>query len=137
MNEQSQLPTHLSVAWFVMIGCVAAAVHWSVAVGMVELVAWPPLLANLAGWLVALCVSFSGHHGLSFRGHGVPASRSAARFFVVSATGFAINELTYAGLLRWSGLRYDVLLGLVLAVVALATWWLSRHWVFRRKPWAR
>ena len=134
MSERLRRQTYRSAAWFVMVGCLAAAVHWSVVVGLVELAAWRPLLANLAGWLVALGVSFGGHHGLSFRGHGVPASRSAARFFVVSAAGFTINESAYAALLRWSGHRYDILLALVLATVALATWWLSRHWVFRHSP---
>lgn len=134
MTRRPQRPTHLSACWFVAVGSVAAAVHWSVVVGLVEKGGWPPLLANVGGWLVALCVSFSGHHVLSFRGHGVPANRSAVRFVAVSASGFAINELAFSALLRWSGHRYDVLLGPLLVAVAVATWWLSRHWVFRRKP---
>ncbi len=110
----------------------AALLHWGVAVGLVEALAWTPLLANAGGWLVAVGVSFSGHHLLSFRGHGAPAARSAARFVLVSAAGFAVNELAYAALLRWSSHRYDVLLAAVLVAVALATWQLSRHWVFLR-----
>ncbi len=122
-----------SALWFVVVGCAAAAVHWAVVVGLVEGQGWRPLLANLAGWLVALSVSFCGHHNLSFRGHGVPAQRSAQRFVAVSAAGFSINEAAYAVLLRYSGRRYDVLLAMVLVGVAFVTWWLSRHWVFQRK----
>ena len=126
--------TRRSAAWFVLVGCLAATVHWAVVVGLVERQGWRPLLANLAGWLVALSVSFAGHHSLSFRGHGVPAQQSAGRFVAVSAARFSINEAAYALLLRWSGRRYDILLALVLVCVAMVTWWLSRHWVFRRKP---
>mgnify|MGYP000951591192 CR=1 FL=1 len=134
MSAAAAGSTPRSAAWFVLVGCLAAAVHWAVVVGLVEGQAWPALLANVAGWLVALSVSFAGHHSLSFRGHGVPAHRSAVRFVAVSAAGFSINETAYALLLRWSGRRYDLLLALVLVCVALLTWWLSRHWVFRRKP---
>lgn len=119
------------IAWFVVVGCAAAAVHWLTVVGLVELWAWRPLAANVVGWLVALTVSFAGHHHLTFRGHGASAWRSAARFFLVSWSGFIVNEVTYAALLRWSGVHYEVLLGSVLIGVAVMTWWLSRVWVFR------
>ena len=90
------------------------------------------LLANVIGWLVALTVSFSGHHRLTFRGHGEPVGSSAARFLIVSTAGFAVNEATYALLLGWSGRRYDMVLAAVLLAVAAVTYLLSRHWVFLR-----
>jgi putative flippase GtrA len=122
------------VAWFVAVGCVAAAVHWSVVVALVSQLGARPLVANVFGWLVALVVSFSGHHRLTFREHGSPVVRSAARFVAVSAGGFAVNETAYALLLQASRLRYDVLLAGVLLAVAVATYLLSRHWVFLRSP---
>ena len=114
------------------VGSGAALLHWGVVVALVELAACTPLLANPVGWLVALVGSYLGHHRLSFRGHGAPLLRSVMRFMTVSATGFLINTLSYALLLRFSAARYEVLLGLVLVGVAFATWWLSRHWVFLR-----
>ena len=134
MSARSTGSTQRSAAWFVLVGCLAAAVHWVVVVGLVSGLGWRPLRANVVGWLVALSVSFAGHHSLSFRGHGVPAHRSAGRFVAVSALGFSINEIAYALLLRWSGHRYDTALALVLVGVAVLTWSLSRRWVFRRKP---
>lgn len=117
--------------WFIAVGCAAAAVHWVVVVAAVEAAGWRPLVANVGGWLVALGVSFAGHHHLSFRGHGVPLFGSARRFVAVSATGFAVNEGVYAATLQWSGLRYQMLLAGVLTLVAVMTWLLSRYWVFR------
>jgi putative flippase GtrA len=122
------------VAWFVAVGCAAAAVHWSVVVALVSQLGARPLAANVFGWLVALVVSFSGHHRLTFRDHGSPLARSATRFLAVSAGGFAVNETAYALLLHASRLRYDVLLAGVLLAVAVATYLLSRHWVFLRSP---
>lgn len=123
-----------AAAWFIAVGCAAAAVHWSVVVALVEHAHWQPLAANVAGWLTALVVSFAGHHRLTFAGHGAPAAGAAVRFAAVSAAGFAVNEGAYALLLRWSTQRYDLLLAAVLVGVAFATWWLSRRWVFRRRP---
>jgi putative flippase GtrA len=118
------------IGWFIVVGCAAAAVHWSVATALVALAGWQPLVANVAGWLVALGVSFTGHHRLSFRGHGSSLGRAGLRFFSISAGGFLINESAYALLLHWTSARYDVLLAAVLVGVAGATYLLSRHWAF-------
>ncbi len=122
------------MAWFIVVGCAAAAVHWSVATASVALAGLAPLQANVLGWLVAFVVSFSGHHFLSFRGHGNALERAALRFFAISAGGFAVNEALYALLLHWTRARYDLLLALVLVAVAGATYLLSRHWAFLRNP---
>lgn len=119
--------------WFLAVGGAATLVHWGVVVVLVEGVAARPLLANVAGWLVAFCVSFHGHHKLSFRGHDAPAVAAARRFCVVSAVGFVLNQLAYAVLLTTSDLSYALLLGLVLAGVSLATYAASRWWVFSQR----
>ena len=123
-----------NIAWFIAVGCVAAAVHWGVVVWLVGHAGWHPLVANGPGWLIAFGVSFAGHHGLSFRGHGAPLGLSAARFFFVSAGGFAVNEASYALLLSCTGQRFDGLLAAVRVAVAGVTYLLSRHWVFLRNP---
>ena len=122
------------IAWFVLVGTAAAGVHWGVVVMLVKHAGWQPLLANVVGWLIAFGVSFSGHSRWTFRDHGVALGRSARRFFAVSASGFAINEATYALFLHWSGLRYDLVLALVLIAVAGGTYLVSRHWAFNRRP---
>lgn len=122
------------VAWFVLVGSAAAFVHWSVVVALVEHVGWRPLWANLVGWLVAFTVSFSGHHHWTFRNHGTPVQRSALRFFIVSAGGFAANESVYALMLQWSNWRYDLVLATVLVGVAAVTYVLGRHWAFSGSP---
>lgn len=122
------------ISRFVVVGCMAAAVHWGAVVGLVAHGGWRPALANVLGWLLAFVVSFSGHHLWTFRDHGVPPWVSAARFFVVSASGFAVNETAYVLLLHWSGLRYDLVLAAVLIGVAGLTYLLGRHWAFLRNP---
>jgi putative flippase GtrA len=126
--------SHRRVALFIAVGCSAALVHWLIVVGLVSAWHWHPLAANVCGWLGAFGVSFAGHQGLTFRGHGRARGAAAVRFLAVSAAGFAINEAAYALLLHFTGQRYDLVLAAVLILVAVLTYRLSRHWVFPGTP---
>lgn len=125
------MTTFARLAWFVAVGCTAAAVHFGVVVALVEGAALPPLVANVAGWLVAFIVSFCGQWLLTFRGSGAPWRQALGRFFLVSLLGFAANESAYAVLLHFSALPYELLLALVLVGVAVMTYLLSARWAFR------
>ena len=125
----------MSALWFLIVGASAAAVHMLVVWLLVEQQGWHPLLSNTLGFLVAFCVSFAGHHGLTFAKQGVRAVQSLPRFALVALLGFVSNELMFAALLKL-GMDYRLALFLVLMVVAAMTWILSKYWAFaaRRKP---
>jgi putative flippase GtrA len=124
--------THRRIGWFVAVGIAAAAVHFAVVVLLVEFGSLRPLVANPLGWLVAFGVSFSGHYRLTFADSGARIGRSGRRFLVISAAGFAVNELAYAALLAHGALGYRLGLGAVLVAVAALTYWASRNWAFMR-----
>lgn len=125
-------PTRRAI-YFIAVGCGAALIHFLTVVALVELPGWPPLAANVAGWLCAFGFSFTGHHRLTFAGHSLTVSRSASRFFLISAAGFAVNETVYAFGLHFSPLHYDLLLALILVAVAVLTFAASRYWAFADK----
>lgn len=125
-------PATKRVGWFIAVGCAAAAVHFAMVVLLVSHGGWAPLVANVAAWLVAFCVSFAGHWLLTFSDRSAPLVRSAGRFFLVSLAGFSANETAYAILLALTGLRYDVVLVAVLVAVAFMTYFLSARWAFLR-----
>ncbi len=118
-----------SAFWFIGVGASATLVHFGVVVALVSLGLAAPLAANVVAWGVAFMVSFVGHWRLSFASQRAPARRASARFFLVSAAAFALNQLAYWLLLR-AGWNYGVALAVVLAAVALATYLVSRHWAF-------
>jgi len=120
------------IGWFVATGCAAALTHWLTAVLCVRELGLAPLAANFVGWLVAFCVSFLGHYHFTFRAQRGRWHRAALRFFLVSALGFAINELSYAYLLQATSIRYDLLLAMILIGLAILTFILGRFWAFRR-----
>lgn len=115
---------------FILVGSTAALVHFLTVILLVEKAGMAPLVANVAGWLCAFGVSYGGHYLLTFADHGAPVIQSALRFFLLSASGFAVNESAYAILLRASPVHYAILLAVILVCVAVLTYLLSRHWAF-------
>ena len=116
--------------WFVVVGTSAAAVHWLVVVALVSGTLLHPLLANVAGWLVAFMVSFTGHYQLTFRYQKTSAAATMKRFFLLSGVGFLINEVSYALLMRFTAIHYQWLLAGVLIAVAMLTFLISKFWAF-------
>lgn len=129
MNETAH-----RIVRFIAVGCLAAAVHLGVVVLLVSGMGWPPLVANVLGWLVAFGFSLTGHRLLTFRSRRPPVWQAARRFFAVSAAGFCVNEAMYALLLGWSGWRYDIVLAFVLVAVAVMTYLVSSRWAFLGNP---
>lgn len=131
MKTLTTLPPALR---FIVIGCAAAAVHLAVVRWLVGAQWLQPAAANVLGWLVAFIVSFSGHFYWTFAQQGTMLRQALPRFFLLSAAGFAVNELAYVLALRFVPWRYDVLLACVLVGVAVGTFVFSKLWAFKAKP---
>ena len=69
------------VVRFIAVGCMAAAVHLAVVVLLVSGIGWPPLVANVVGWLVAFGFSLTGHRLLTFRSQPAAVVAGRAPFF--------------------------------------------------------
>lgn len=119
------------VARFGAVGLVATVVHWLVTVALTESLQLAPLIANAAGWGVAVAVSFTGHWCVTFGDHGGSLVRSGIRFLGVSALGFAANSALFGALVAVNPALYAFWLGLTLALVAIMTYLLSNLWAFR------
>ena len=82
--------------FFVAVGCAAAATHWAVAVGCVELAA--ALCRRQPGRLAGRIRGvLHGHYRLTFRHSRIPWTIAIRRFFLVSAAGFLVNEAPMPG----------------------------------------
>lgn len=114
---------------FVVVGTLAASMHFAVAVGLVSLAGRSPQLANVGGYCAAMLTSYLGQSLWTFSQRGVSMTQFY-RFAVTSFSGFALNALTYAALLHWTSLDYRIALLLVLLLVAVLTFLGLDHWVF-------
>lgn len=115
---------------FVAVGASAALVHYLVVVALVESMQWPVLLANIMAFLVAFCVSFSGHAYFTFSRSKRSVRESLPRFFITASCAFIVNEMLLYFLLSL-GWPYQISLILVLLLVAAGTYLVSKYWAFR------
>ena len=116
---------------FVAVGGSAAATHLLVVGALVAALQLPPLWANVCGFLVAFVVSYNGHACLTFSASEARGWKTMLRFFGVACLSFVVNEVLYAIALNWLHWHYFWSLALVLVLVAVGTFVLSKFWAFK------
>lgn len=114
---------------FAVVGAVAAATHWGVAVVASRAAGLGPWLANSAGFAAAVLFSYAGHYWWTF-GASRRHREALPRFVLVALTGFASNQALLWLALRFTPLPFEVALLLVLLAVACGTWVLSRRFAY-------
>lgn len=115
--------------WFGVIGISALLSHFLLVTLLVPL-GLQPLVANVVAYLLAFQVSYWGHRRKTFEANYLPHRQTLPRFFAVASVSFLLNEALYFLLLQFTELDYRVALLLVLLVVAVLTFVLSRTWAF-------
>lgn len=118
-----------SLLGFVSIGALAAAVHYVVAL-LAHTLGWQPAYANWLGFVAAFPVSYIGHRRWSFRGTLARHRQAFPRFLAVALLGFFANQLLLWLALTYTPLPFWLVLGVVMVLVAISTWLLSRFWAF-------
>jgi putative flippase GtrA len=116
---------------FFLVGTAAAAMHYVVGLAAYSLFAQSPGVANVLGFAAGFPVSYSGHRFWTFDSTREPHRVALPRFLLVQLSSFAGNQILLLLAVRWLPLPFWFLLGAVLLIVAVATYLLSRHWVFR------
>lgn len=117
--------------WFGVVGVLAMLVHFSLVSWLLVPAGLSPLVANVLGFLLAFQVSYWGHRLKTFDARHIPHRQALPRFFLVASLGFALNEMLYFLLLRFTQMGYREALLLVLASVAGVTFLLGRFWAFQ------
>ncbi len=118
---------------FALVGGAAAATHLAVVALLVQAGALPPLAANVLAFLLAFVVSYNGHALLTFSETKARGWAVLGKYFAVACLSFVVNELLYWWLLNSLHWNYLISLFLVLVVVAVATFVLSKFWAFSNK----
>lgn len=120
-----------SATWFTLVGIVAAMTHYVVAVVLESVFNLVPANANILGFICAFPVSYFGHRHLSFASHNTQHRQAFPKFLLIAVGGFLANQTLLLLLLRYTGLPFWLVLGFVMVVVGLSTYFLSRFWAFK------
>lgn len=119
-------------ARFGIVGGLATLTHFSVLAAMLGLAQAGPVLANTIAYLLALGVSFLGHHFWTFRAGGTLLP-SFLRFFGASGGAFLISTLVLVVLIRVFGVPDTIAAFVSAASIPVMTYSASRIWVFRHR----
>jgi putative flippase GtrA len=115
---------------FGIVGGLATVTHAGVSVAALRWLGFAPVFANIAGFCVAVVVSFCGHSLFTFRAQmSVPR---AVRFVTVALSSVAVSSGLVLAADAWTTLRPDVYLPLVALCTPVFNFAAHSLWTFRR-----
>lgn len=117
---------------FAIVGGLATLTHAGVALSLLNLDLLPAFFANIAGFMTAFVLSFSGHHFWSFP-HSLSdgqTSRRMRRFFLLALLGFALNSGVLATWLTFTPWPDGLGILFSIVIVPALTFLGSRFWAF-------
>lgn len=115
---------------FGVVGALATATHFVVAIMVHHGVGLPAYLANTIAFLVAFGVSYGGHFSWTFAGQG-NHRRSVLRFAVTAFAMFVLNQIILMTMIEGFAAPFALALGVALLVVPAVTFAMAKFWVFR------
>lgn len=121
------------VAAFVVVGLMAAAVHYGLLVSLVEGYRLDPVRAALAGYVAGGLVSYLLNRRHTY-GSERPHGQAAWRFAVVALVGFGLTWCVMAVLVRGFGAPYLPAQVATTGTVLVWSFLAHKHWTFRDGP---
>ena len=115
---------------FLTVGVMAAAVHFSVVVLLVQTYGYAPLIANIGAFIVSFQVSYWGHRSWTFSETDISHREAYTKLVMVQLVNFGLNESLYFLMLSLH-LPYQLALLIVLSVMPVFTFISSKYWVFQ------
>jgi putative flippase GtrA len=129
--------THVALQYgrFGVVGAAATALHAGTFAALIELVDSPPLIANAIAFSIAVPISFFGHRHWTFHASGGDrgarlAMRMISRFVLVALLGVCLNSLVVYVVTGPLTLPYAYAIPLMVSVVPMTVFVLSKLWAF-------
>ena len=117
---------------FGVVGGSAAAVHLGGLWALVHQAGLATLLANALAFSVAFSVSYAGQSLWTFNHKQHDLKRSGLRFLIVQLfCSFFLNQGFYTLLISYTTLHYLLASFIVLTIVPVVTFTLSKYWAFK------
>lgn len=117
--------------FFLSIGATAALTHILTVLHLVSYFKFEPLIANIIAFFIAFNISYLGHKYFTFSQLQDEKQLSLPHFFLVASSAGILNELLYFFMLHYTTIHYLFSLILVLGLVAVYSFVLSRFWACR------
>ena len=116
---------------FAAVGGVAVLVHYSIMIALVELAAWPVVVASTLGFTIGAVVSYGLNRIFTFVGSSQPLGLGFVKFSLVVGVGLLMNGAIVALLHGW-GLPYMLAQATATGLVTFWNFGANRALVFHR-----
>jgi putative flippase GtrA len=118
---------------YLVVGTVGAGAHLSTLSLLVEQFGVQPIAASMAGFLVALILSYWLNAFWSFDQVAQQHRQAIVRYTAVSVMGLCLNTFIMFSLVNWFGLWYFLAQMIAAVVVPLHNFLLNFYWTFKGK----
>lgn len=114
-----------------LVGVLASVIHASISLLLHEVFGIDPFWSHACGFFGGLTTAYLGHYHYSFKDDGAHKQRFP-KFFITAAAGFALHQGGVYVLVNLLSLNYSTqALPLLMILVPMVTFLLSKFWVFR------
>lgn len=114
---------------FFIVGILAAIVHYSLLIALVEAVGWPPVAAALAGYVGGGAVSYGLNRRHTFASNR-PHAEAGWRFALVAGIGFGLTWTAMHLLIDLAGIPYLFAQFGTTALVMVWSFAANKFWTF-------
>ncbi len=130
-NGRRWLHEAFTVLRFGIVGILATLVHYGTLTSLLSLAGMGPVPSNFIAYVLAVVVSFAGHHYWTYRASG-PVIVSFVKFLGASFAAFLVSTLLLVALLHVQTPK-AIAAFLAVAIVPVITFVAFRLWVFRQR----
>ncbi len=114
-----------------LVGVVASVVHASISLVLHEIFGMDPFWSHATGVIAGMVTAYFGHYHYSFKDDGAHKKRFP-KFFITALVGFFLHQSGVYLLVNQLTLDYSTqALPLLMVLVPMVTFLLSKFWVFR------
>lgn len=120
--------------FFLIIGSLAALVHFIALIILVQWVNISPNLANFGAFLIAFLVGFTGHLNYTFHHNNTKKNwkPTLVKWLASSLGGFILNQTFFVFGINLLGKQYYVVIWFIATVlVTCCTFILAKFWAFK------
>jgi putative flippase GtrA len=120
--------------FFLLIGGLAALVHFLSLIFFVQVLEIEPNFANIYAFLIAFCCGFIGHLNFTFKTNEQTKNWKSklGKWFLSSILGFVLNQIIFVYGTYLLGESYYVLIWIVATgIVTIMTFLLAKFWAFK------
>ena len=133
-----KIETFQQIFKFGAVGITATSAHALIFISTLRLLGWPEQISNLAAFIIAFAISWTGNYFWTFQTGGWQASgwqtgglKTMPRFIAVALAGYLLNALFVFIIITRLGWPDFYVLPFMVLITPIMTFLLARYWAFK------